>query len=257
MRRYRLTLLLLLVCVLGMGMMFTGRSGQQHTKATLPPAQVIVGQAVVVDQGVRLDWLAAQPGTHPVGGYLIERRRDNGSFTHIARVEKISLHYLDAEGKTGDVYRVIALDDRQPAGRSAPSASVLATAAKPGSTVVIESSSGLNVLGLTTPVESGGVEKKIVTLQEHMARLFAALDADLARNNFAAVNSHLTALQDYQRQILNAWPRLSPDQKRASTEVCIKHEAIFEANLHVLPERAQLNGMLVAAGCSAMREMLL
>ena len=255
-RRRWFVLVLLAIALGALIWVFIERSDSTQ-RGAVPPAQIIMGQAILIDQGVEVNWLAALPGMYPITGYLIERSRDGENFIRIARVEKTSLSFLDTEGQKGDAYRIIAEDDRRPAGHSAASIPVAASAPKPGSVVVVESSISRYVLGVAKPTgRQTGPDETAATLQEHMIQLFAALDPDLARNDFTAVSGYLTALQNDQRQILSLWQQLSAVQKVASAHACEEQAKLFGANLHVLPERSQLDGMLVQAGCSAMQESL-
>jgi len=61
----------------------------QHN-AYVPPAPVIIKEAKATKRGVELHWVASQPGSKPLGVYIIERAEDGQHFAFVARVEKAS-----------------------------------------------------------------------------------------------------------------------------------------------------------------------
>lgn len=229
---------------------------QTYTKrqVSILPSSVVVDQAIVIDQGVQVNWLEAQAGAHPIGGYIIERSRSSGSdFIFIARVEKISLEYLDTEGQAGDKYRIIAEDDQRPAGRSPASEQLVAAPAKPGSIVVLAPAA--QVLGTSTALDQASTPNtKAVALRDRMTQAFAGFDAALAGGNTTSARSVLHAIQDYQRQVLSLFPWLSSAEKISLARTCAEQSGIFEINLHVLAEDDQLDGMMVLAGCDAIQD---
>ena len=226
------------------------RVKDKPSNVAIPPSPVIVEQAVVIDQGVSVTWLEAQPGTYPVGSYVIERGRGSSGFKRIARVDDSFLKYLDAEGRTGDAYRIIAEDTRHPAERSDVSEAVVASPALPGN-VAVTTAPVHHTLGIST---AGTPDTGADELQKLMARAFVEFDAALARNNVAAARNHLNELQNYQRHILFLVKQLSPAWKVSLANVCAEQADMFRTNLYLLPESDQLDGMIVTAGCDAIRE---
>jgi hypothetical protein len=228
---------------------------------TIPPAQVIVNQAVVVDQGVEVSWLTGQPGDHPISGYSIERSRQGGDFSLVGHVKESSISYVDAEGQAGNVYRVIAEDDQQPSNHSVPSEGVTAAAAKPGDAIVVapaapeptqqSPSDTLLPLSQTPPSEVA-----VMGLQNLTMQAANALDGAISSRNTSSTNSALDTLQGYHSQILSAFPRLSLSQKTSLAQSCDQQVSLLEPDLHILPENAHMDGLLVLAGCDAIKDAL-
>lgn len=211
------------------------------------PTPVVLEQAEVIAQGVRVSWLKSQPGLHPINGYIVERSRDGRAFERIARTEAVFLEYVDADGRAGDTYRIFAEDSGHPAGRSPASDLVIATTPKPGTTVIrAPASVATHVLGASST--------QIDLLQKLIAQTFTDVDTALSRNNLSAAQEHLHNLHMYQRQILSLWPQLETAQKTSLAQVCANQAELFEANLHRLSEDSQFDGMLVLAGCSVMQD---
>jgi hypothetical protein len=251
--RYRLFALLFLV---GLGALaFPWHQMQTKNTGHIPPTRVIMDQALVIDQGVQLNWLEAQAGTYPVGGYVIERSRGGSDFERVARVEKISLEYLDANGQDGDTYRVIAEDSHRPISRSPVSELVVAAPAKPGDTVVISPPLSQKVLGTSTALDQASTpEAKAAALQSLMTKGFIEFDAAAADKDDTSAKTILNTLQEYHRQILSLWPQVPSAQKASLAQACTEHSGIFGTNLYLLAERDQLDGLLVLAGCDAIRD---
>lgn len=249
-RRYRTVALLSLFVILG-ALWLQPQPVKPANAAS--PTPVHLTQAVVLDQGVHIKWQPGQAGSHPVAGYLIERRRHNG-FEQIARVEAWSSSYLDADGHIGDTYRIIAEDGQHKPNRSAASDSIVAIPAKPGDTVV-RSTYSPQVLGASeTSDQAKSAAEKVTQLSQELSKGFTSLDEALGRNATASVSSHLNALQEYQRQALSLLPQLSPSQKKTLAQTCADHMPVLETNLHRMIEADQLDGMLVLAGCNALTE---
>lgn len=250
-RRYKLIALLFLVATLASTAFYWHRS-YPNTSADIPPAKVIIDQAIVIDQGVQITWLEAQPGTRPISGYVIERKRADGDFTYIAYVENVFSEYLDAEGQTKDVYRVIAEDNYQPGRRSPVSEHVVAEKAKDGNTVARVNVS-TRVLGASTIVDQAETpDAKADVLQKLITQTFTDLDNALANAN--TDDNYLDVLQNYQRQALVLWPQLSSDKKTSLAYACATQLSSFGTNLYKLPQDKLMDGMLVLAGCNAIVE---
>lgn len=237
----------ILLAVIGL-LAFWRQPADGHSETSAP---VIVTQAEVVSQGVRVVWLEAQPNPLTISGYAIERSRDHSNFTQIGRVEKKSLQYLDAEGRNGDRYRVVSVG----AQHSKPSEPITAALPKPGSNFVVASLPSSRVLGSTTPNSQADTPaEQVIRLKSAIDTAFADLDSILASRNFTETASYLHALQNYQHESLLLLPNLSPAEKASLAQACADHANNFEAILHILPEDSQMDGMLVAAGCDAMQE---
>lgn len=211
-----------------------------------PPTQIIVKGATSTIQGVYLEWLEGQAGKHPIDGYIIERNRANSDFTFVARVEKISLSYLDAEGQPGDAYRVFAQDDQKPAKRSAASQPIVVTPAKPGEAVLATTSPPQAKIDQTAAPGT-----KADTLQKFITQAFTDFDTALNRRDTESARGKLTILQNYLRQALTLFPQLSPAQKMLLVNTCNQNLGVFEANAHTLTEQDQMDSLLVIAGCGA------
>lgn len=217
------------------------------------PAPVIPEKATVIDQGVAVRWFPAQHGTRPISGYVIERSRHASTFVRIARVEKFSSEYIDADGRTGDTYRIIAEDTQQPVQRSRPGEVVTAAPARPGSNVIYTPQSK-RVLGVATALaQADSPDAKAAILQNLLTQAFTQFDTALAGKDFTTAREQLIALQNYQRQILTLWPQLTAAQKVAAAQPCTSHIDVFETNTYLLSEREQLDGALVQAGCTAIK----
>lgn len=221
-----------------------------HSNVIDPPAQIIIKNAISTDRGIQLEWLEGQPGKHPIKGYVVERGRANSGFTLIARVEKSSLKYLDAEGQPGDAYRVFAEDDQKPAKRSAASMSVVATPLKPGG-AVLTATSTLNTTGPSIISQIAEPDVKADSLQKFITQAFIDFDTALNRHDMESARDRLIILQDYLRQALTLLPHLPPAQKIPLVNVCNQNVGIFEANAHTLTDQDQMDSMLVIAGCDA------
>lgn len=113
------------------------------------PAPVIIKEVKATERGVELRWTASQPGSKPLGVYIIERAEDGRHFAFVARVEKSFLSFLDAEGRAGDTYRIITEDTTGKNGRSEPSQPMVASAS-PGMTVMVSPDSTPMYWGLRT-----------------------------------------------------------------------------------------------------------
>lgn len=237
-RRHRLLALPLLI-VIGSLMLPWGRLSAETD--TSVPAKVIAKEAIVIDQGVQISWLAAQPGTHSIGGYVIEKNQDGG-FKPLARVEKVSLSYIDSDGMIGDTYRIIAEDIQQPPKHSPASDQLTATLKKPGSTFLITTAYGSTGAGNTTPE----------ALQSLLVQAFTELDKALIHR--APIEKYLNALQSYQKQVLGLFPQLPASQKTILAKTCADQMPMFEAAMHTMPEHNRMDGLLVHAGCDAIQD---
>lgn len=211
-----------------------------------PPTQIIVKEATSTIQGVSLEWLEGQAGKHPIDGYIIERSRANSGFTFVARVEKISLKYLDAEGKSGDTYHVFAEDDQKPAQRSASSQPIVAAPAKPGEAVLVATSPRQASVDQTV---APGTRADM--LQRFITQAFTDFDTALHRHDLKSARGTLTILQDYLRQALTLLPQLSADQRTPLIDACKQNLGVFETNAHTLTEQDQMDSLVVIAGCDA------
>lgn len=243
--RYGLAAVPFLVLIVGIFWSLAVTSTHKSTQAS-PPTKVIMQQATITDQGIQLSWLPAQAGGHPISGYVIERKHTSGYKT-AGRVEASSLSYIDNDGRVGDIYRIIAEDTQQPAMRSASSETLAATRTEPGSSVKVAAAAPSQVLGFTTPSNEPSV------LQQNLSLGFTTFDTLLTNHDLQASRTTLTALQKNQQHILAILPNLPADQKAAFAAICTSNAAIFDANLHLLPEADQMDGMIVVAGCNAIQ----
>lgn len=242
-RRYRLLVIPFLV-IAGFGCL----SWPQHTSPLSEmraPARVVVRSAIVVPQGVQVAWIKAEAGTRPVGGYSIERRRDNGAFIRIASVGETSLRYLDAEGRSGDAYRVTAIDSGTPIEYSGASEVIVAEGPKPGSTVDITPGVVRNYDALAMQMSSQS------NASQHISQAFHAFDDALSRKDFDAARAQLPGLHNGLTTVLSVRDR---SEWVSASEVCRQFEAPFEASAHLLPEDAQMDTLLVQADCTALKE---
>lgn len=215
-------------------------------------APVIVTQAKVISQGVHVTWLGAQSTSTTIHGYTVQRSRSGSDFTRIAQVTKESLQYLDADGRSGDRYRILAEGSQ----RSKPSEPITARSPKPGSNIVAASLPNSRVLGSATPSgQASTPADQANSLRFAADTAFVRLATAVADHNFTEAASYLHALQSYQRESLLLLPDLSSAEKSSLLQVCANHVASLEATLHVLPEENQMDGMLVKAGCDAMQEV--
>jgi hypothetical protein len=251
-RRYRLIITLLLVTLGGIAL--PKASVFERSALAVQPTAVIPKKAVVIDQGVALAWFPARPAAHPIGGYVIERNRQGGGFTRIARAEAVFSEYLDADGRSGDTYRIITEDNQRPARRSKESEPMTAAPARPGSNVVFMPQTE-HVLGTSTTVEqASSPDARVILLQNLLSQAYATFDRAVAHNNQEVARGQLMVMQDYQRQILRLWSQLSVGQKTSAAQLCKNNTDIFDANAFLLPEEDQLNIALVQAGCVAIDE---
>ncbi|HUS26258.1 MAG TPA: hypothetical protein VMY99_02835 [Nevskiaceae bacterium] len=110
-----------------------------------------------------------------------------------------------------------------------------------------------HVLGTATVSRKSSDELAII-LQTDIAQVFTQFDKSLSKGDINSAQTALAALQSYQRQILTLLPQLSADRKALLAGVCLEQINIFEADLHILPEQAQMDGMLVSAGYQAIMD---
>lgn len=247
-------LLVLPLCAAGV-VLFLTLTSRQPSYNTTAPSPVITQQAAVIDQGVEITWHAAQPGAHSIVGYAIERSRQGSEFKHIGRTLGNRVEtFLDADGKAGDVYRVITEDDQNPAHRSAPSDEIAASSAKPGETIIAQSDHPAQVLGLSTIDRRAPPDEQATGLQTLATQALKDLKNDLDKRQPTRVDSKLTALQEYYHRILKLFPQLSPAQKHMLAQECDRHMLQLETDLHALPETKHLDVMTAIAGCNAIKE---
>lgn len=239
--------LVAMIFIIGMsGLIISLHIGKVGSVTTFSPAQVVAISAIVVDQGVRVEWLESQAGTYPIGGYIIERERD-GSVVLIGRVEKTTHDYIDTEGQVGDTYRIIAEDDQLPAAQSVASQPIVANRARPGSAVLAATS-------YRTPDLLLAGDDAVTTLRDAIAQAFAAFDDALSQKNAQAAKDQLAALYAYQQQAMSLQAGLKVYEKSLFAQVCMDNLNIFEANLHTLTDQDLMSGMLVLAACNALQD---
>lgn len=221
----------------------------QHN-AYVPPAPVIIKEAKATKRGVALHWAASQPGSKPLGVYIIERAEDGRHFAFVARVEKSFLSFLDAEGRAGDTYRVIAEDTTGKNGRSEPSQPMIASAS-PGMTVMVSPDSTPNVLGAT---HGSTPDITADQLSRVMAAAFTNLRQALTNHDAATIRQSLGSLQNSHKSALEMWRNLGRDGKQVLKQTCTEHATAFQADLLALPEWARADGTLAEAGCRAIMD---
>lgn len=112
----------------------------------------------------------------------------------------------------------------------------------------------------TTPRVLGAVDiavstdAQIADITAKLQTTFTHFDTMISQKQMDAAGNDLLALQDYQQRALALWSQLSAAQKTALTAVCTATASMLEADLHLLPESKQLDGMLVASGCQALQD---
>lgn len=260
-RRHRITALaftLIVAVMIGMGY-----RGVIADNAPTPPTQVIVTKAVVTDQGVEINWIAAQPGTDPIGDYVIQKRGQNGDFTQIDQVGADALSYIDASGQAGDTYRVIAEDDQDPANSSTPSDLAVAATQEPGSSIAVVSpdaapapDSVSSPLSSPAPgTSSAPSQDTVAPLQANVTQNVAALGSAVSKNDVAKTQGILNSLQGYHQQILTSFPRLTAAQKQSFAQGCQQQLLTLETDVYLLPESSLPDGLLVLSGCDAIQEL--
>ncbi|MFA5004336.1 MAG: hypothetical protein WC498_03625 [Candidatus Saccharimonadales bacterium] len=232
------------------------------------PAQVIVGQAVVTDQGVQVSWLASQPGTYPIQSYAVESDRQGAGFQVLDRVSGDSLTYLDADGKVGDSYRIIAEDGQDPANASPASDVAVAVSQQPGDTVAVappaDTAGSPGTVAITdqatnTAPDSSrtmSTDMQVANFNTMAAQATKTLDVILDssdKKDDSASAGLLSGLQRSHQQILNGIDQLTPIQKRSVVQSCTQQLMVLEPDFYVLPESGQLDGLLALAGCEAIQ----
>jgi hypothetical protein len=216
---------------------------------TVGPSQVIMQEAVTLDQGVHISWLESQPGTFSVARYIIERRSNDDTFTQIGTVSNTSLNFIDPYGKNNDAYQVIAEDNQKPAHRSLKSESMASAAMQPGANTTMTPQPTLkNVAAAQT------IPVKIAGLQDMSTQAVKMIGEAIAAKDDTRLAANLTSLQDYQRQILSLLPSLSPEQKASVTQIITEQSGLIVAKFNSLPEKLRMDGLLVQAGYEAIRD---
>jgi hypothetical protein len=251
--RYRIVAGLFLIVIL---LATLPRLSVRAEESTTPPAKVIVEQAIVIDRGVKITWLAGQPGTYPLSGYYIERKTLGSNFNSIGHVQSTSntsYDFVDISGRTGDIYQVIAEDNQHPTSTS-NSSEMTAGPVRAGDSAVLVTrpaqALSTQVLGSQTFV----TDEKSATLQSLLVKEFSDFDVAVSGNKTFLAEDILNFIQDYQRQTLLLFPSLSTARKSSLIRTCLDQTRFLEADLALLPESDQLNGMLVQAGCQSMQD---
>lgn len=212
---------------------------------SLPPTQVIVESAIVIDQGVRVTWLPSQVGAYPIAAYIIESAPSGQGFTKIGQVEAGSTNYIDSNGHSGDLYRVVAVDNHQPATLSLPSESVAARLAHPGEVVV--TTKQLPVIN-----QANSFAEATTLLDE----AFQTLDENIAAKDSEALIKTLGTIQLLQHQLLSMATQASPSEKQQAVKVCQIRDDLIHASIALIPETSRIEGTLVEAGCLAIDRAL-
>lgn len=223
----------------------------------MPPTRVIIVRAKVTSLGVQIDWLPAQAGTYKIGGYIIERNHRTMSFEQIGRVENGSRNFIDSGGQPGDAYRIIAEDEQKPAHHAIASEQTVAVMPKAGELITVApadvAQATRNVLDASTDHPSSP-DMRAATLQHHIVEIFSQFDTAVARHDFTETPRTLNRLQDYYRQILFIFRQLSPAQQLSLRLTCQQQAGPLEADLALLPENYQMDGLLVKAECEAIQD---
>jgi hypothetical protein len=211
----------------------------------VPPARVIVDQAEVIDQGIRITWLKAQDGSSPISRYIIEKSRAGSDFKEVGYVSNELFSYIDTNGQAQDAYRIIAEDNQQPAHHSAPSENAVGTPPKAGNAVVLAPATAGRP---KSPDPSGTPEMQAAQLLTSSSNIFATFQGSLAKKDMPGLENQLALMQKYQQQILMLLPRLSSPQKTLLIQVYANQANVFAMQIHQLPESLQMDGLLVQAG---------
>lgn len=261
-RRHRVTILAFaLVSLISVGLWYHSARADD---APTPPTKVIITNATVTDQGVKIDWIAAQPGTDPINDYSILKKDKDGVFAKIDQVGAESLSYIDASGQAGDVYQVVAEDDQDPSNNSAPSDSVAATDEQPGSTVATVSPDALPTPdSVSSPSPSPSTSatnpnpavtsEKVAPLQTSLNQNANALGTAVSKNDTTKSQSILNSLQGYHQQILTSFPQLTTAQKQSFSQSCQQQLPVLGPAITLLPESDLADGLMVLAGCEAIQ----
>lgn len=234
-----------------------------------PPSQVIMSKAIVVDQGVEVDWLPAQEGSYPIGGYDIQKSSQGGDYVQIDSVDGSSQSYIDTTGQVGDAYKVIAEDNQTPANTSTPSDPITATQATPGDAVAVApptsvpdpaSASIPTVPQSSAPTTAPSVvvpttdtPQQVSTLVKGVQQFTTSLDTALNVNDPAKTVNSIHAVQGYNRQMLMTLPDLSAPQRQSLAATCKQQRSVLQPDVFLLPEDNLIDGLLALASCDAVQ----
>lgn len=115
----------------------------------LPPTTPLIVSVEATNDGVVIKWSDAQPGTFPLDHYDIQRSDNNADYATIASVSGAST-YTDASGISGEWYRIVAVDNQNPANESTPSTASQVPTMPAHENTNIASSSGTTATTTTT-----------------------------------------------------------------------------------------------------------
>lgn len=87
----------------------------------LSPTTPLVVTVHEADGGVVVEWSSSQPGTYPLDHYVVQRGDNSADFTSITTTGGTVNTFTDVDGKSGQWYRVVAIDNHDPVNQSAPS----------------------------------------------------------------------------------------------------------------------------------------
>ncbi len=238
------------------------------TAADIGPAQVVSSDAQVLEPGVEVSWLEAAAGAHPIERYIIERSRGGEVFVEIAQAETNSRSYIDSDGHTGDLYRIEAEDDQTPPGRSLLGEPVTARAVTAGDihvgpvqpsrplTPAAPAHTAYSDIAADTAVDSldGEASVPAATAANTQSLVF---DSALKGKSGQHVMSAIRQLSSDNQELLKVFARLNRAQRNTANSSCIRQGRFMEADLHILPDVSEMDGLLAIAACHAIEDLSL